>query len=419
MKKIAIVVPSLFKTGGVTTVARFIKNTALRSDKYEIKLISLCMARQEKTSVEIFRPYSWLRGVTTQKGSWDNLPFTHVGAFLSEIEFQRYLPRRALTKLLLDCDLIQVVCGSPAWANSVLCLGKPVALQVATRAIIERRMRNNCEHGFLKLWRHMMTKITNQLDDRAIKRVDAIQVENTLMFKYAKKLNQDRDISVLYAPPGVDTSFFHPIRDRISYSPPYILCVGRLDDPRKNVNLLLEAYSLLPKTLKATVLLKVAGPFDPPKDFWQKVNYLGITDSVKHIKNPSENDLLKLYQHSKVFVLPSDEEGLGLVVLEAMACGIPVLSTRCGGPEEIITDSHDGLLIPLNDTKSLTSKLCQLIQDTNLNIQIGNAARQTVIEKYDELSTGNLFLKTWDHLLYKNETLYQGFTYKSSQKSSK
>src|SRR6202043_1838740 len=99
----------------------------------------------------------------------------------SELEFQRYRPRRALTILLADCDLVQMVCGSAAWANAVLGLGKPVSVHVATRAKIERRRRDAHPQGLFGWWRKAMTPITNRLDDRALRCADAVQVMNPWM----------------------------------------------------------------------------------------------------------------------------------------------------------------------------------------------------------------------------------------------
>ena len=64
-----------------------------------------------------------------------------------------------------------------------------------------------------------------------------------------------------------------------------------------------------------------------------------------------------MYQRAAVFALPSDDEGLGIVILEAMACGVPVVATRCGGPEDIITDGTDGFLVPRYDAGALASRL--------------------------------------------------------------
>ena len=123
---IGLVVPDLGQGGGVSAVARFVKDAIVRSGSYEMRLVSLSTASNDPCSVRLFAPLTWIRGVSTAHGAWEMLPYSQVGVMLGEFEFQRYRPRAALTRVLADCDLIQVVSGSPAWANAVVGLGRPV-----------------------------------------------------------------------------------------------------------------------------------------------------------------------------------------------------------------------------------------------------------------------------------------------------
>jgi D-inositol-3-phosphate glycosyltransferase len=279
-----------------------------------------------------------------------------------------------------------VVSGSPAWANAVAKCGIPVALQVATRVRVERRQRDRRPRTAAALWRAAMTSVTDRLDDLALRRVDAIQVENPWMLDYAKAMNKGRSVDIRYAPPGIDAALFRPAVDR-QFSEGYVLCVGRLGDPRKNPALLAKAYAMLPKELRRRVRLVLAGASSPPPEFWSLVGELGLRDQVTFVERPSMEELVRLYQKAAVFALPSDEEGLGLVVLEAMSCGVPVVCTKCGGPDGIIEDGTDGFLVQA------------LLADEVLNRRMGNCARQTVEERYDERVAGGVFLDVWDSLL--------------------
>jgi glycosyltransferase involved in cell wall biosynthesis len=398
MKKLALVVPSLTKGGGVPAVARFVKDAALSSGSYQLQLISLCMASNGSASRLLHRPSTWLRGPATIQGTWEGLPFTHVGADWSELEFQRYRPRSPLKRVLADCDLIQMVCGSPAWANAVLGQGKPVALQVATRSKVERRRRDANLKRARDWWRKLMTEITDRMDDRALRQVDAIQVENPWMFEYARKLNNGRKVDLRYAPPGINTDVFRPLPNRDVTSSSYILCVGRLGDARKNVGLLLAAYASLPDGLRQRARLVLAGSSPPPDSFWTWAKALQVSDRVSYVARPSQEELVRLYQEASVFVLPSDEEGLGVVVLEAMACAAPVVSTRSGGPDGILTDGEDGFLVPLDDPATMAARLQILLENPSLNILMGKKGRATVKARYDEQLAGAVFVDMWDRL---------------------
>ena len=393
--------PSLEQGGGVPAVAEFIYQVIQRTNRFDVRLISLSTTARDNVGVSVTLPCTWLRGVQVQEGVWRGRPFTRVGAIVSELEFQRYKPRKALASVLAGCDVVQVVCGSPAWANAVIGLGTPVALQVATRAKVERRRRDSYPNGLSGWWRKGMTEITNRMDDRALRSVDAIQLENPWMLNYSQQINKNRtDVDIRYSPPGVDSKLFYPLAHRHALAKQYILCVGRLDDPRKNISLLLSAFRQLPASL-AHVQLVTAGSGGPPPDYWAQVKAMGLQDRVRHIAQPVTDELVKLYQQATAFALASDEEGLGVVILEAMACAVPVVATRCGGPDGIITDGKDGFLVPLDDAAAMANRLTFLCSNSQQNQQMGRQARATIESRYADDVAGRAFVDVWDRLLNK------------------
>ncbi len=400
---LALVVPGLPGSGGVTAVAAFLKDAALRSGRYRIKVVSLAVSARDPTHLALTRPTTWLRGPSTTFGEWEGVPYVRVGAIVGELEFQRHRPREALRRVLADCDLVQVVCGSPAPANAVCGLGKPVAVQCATRARVERRRSGAEARGFGGRWRKAMTHFTDQMDDRALRAVDAIQVENSWMLDYARRINQGREVDLRLAPPGVDTRAFRPPFDRNFDSDPYILCVGRLDDPRKNIELLVEAYAAMPSPVRGRVRLVLAGRSGPDASVWSRVTRLGVEKRVSYVDRPTPEALITLYQRAAAFALSSDEEGLGVVLLEAMACGIPVVSTRSGGPDGIITDGSDGFLVPLGDVQALSDRMVRLCSDDDLNRSMGRAARRTAERRYAQEVTAEAFVDVWDRLVARGQ----------------
>jgi len=400
-RRLALVTPNLAGGGGVQAVARFIRHVVIRSGRFELQVVSLSESARDPVSLRLSSPPSWVHGPTSVPGDWEGVPFIHVGAVASELEFQRYRPRHVLTRILAGCDMIQVVCGFPAWANAVLGTGKPVALHVATRARIERRQRDARPRSLAAGWRRAMTSVTDRLDDSALRGVDAIQVMNPWMLEYARALNTGRAVDLRFLPPGVNLGDFHPLADRAPGQDAYILCVARLSDPRKNIGLLLEAFAKLPESVRGNTRLVLAGSSAPPAAVWQRAGVLGIRERVTFVERPDQDALVRLYQGASVFALPSDEEGFGMVLLEAMACGVPVVSTRSGGPDGIITDGVDGYLVPLDDAPALSDRLARLLQDSTRNIDMGRRARQTIEERYDERVAGEAFIDVWDRLARK------------------
>jgi glycosyltransferase involved in cell wall biosynthesis len=118
---------------------------------------------------------------------------------------------------------------------------------------------------------------------------------------------------------------------------PYVLFVGTLE-PRKNVPLLLEAFALLRRQVNAQLLVAGArGWLDEP--IFAAHARLSLGDSVRFIGTLAEDDLAVLYSHAGVVALPSLYEGFGLPVLEAMACGGPVVCSNAGPLPEVAGDA--------------------------------------------------------------------------------
>ena len=399
--RIAIVVPGLNIGGGVPAVARFIHSAILRDGRFDVSLVSLTVSSRDPASILISSPRTWIRGIRTTTENMGDTIFHEVGAFIGEIEIMRYQPRAELSSLIESCDIIQVVSGTPAWANSVIGLSKPVALQVASLISVERRMLLKQSHLLIGLWRRIMTWFADRLDRYALTKVDYVFVENRWMETYVQSISRNGRPRVCFAPPGIDTNHFRPAApgDIAPFKQPYILCVGRLSDPRKNIGLLIELFARV--SAKENPLLVLAGKDLQGPLVMRWAHNFGILEKIRIIDNPSSLELARLYRHCCCFALPSDEEGFGIVVIEAMSCCAPVVATRCGGPQEIITHGEDGFLVDRGDVASMTKHLVLLANDAALRAKIGLRARTVVEEKYSEDVAGRVFLKAYDALLKK------------------
>jgi glycosyltransferase involved in cell wall biosynthesis len=232
------------------------------------------------------------------------------------------------------------------------------------------------------------------LDRRAVRRVEAIFVENHWMESALGRLVDPSRIT--FAPPGVDVDFFHPL----CYQPGgYLLSVGRFDDPRKNVRLLFTAYATLCRSDEEIPDLVLAGLTGPNPGDWAYAVQLGIAGRIRMMTGVSQEALRALYQNAGVFVLSSDEEGLGMVLLEAMACGLPVVATRCGGPETVVVNDHTGVLTPVGDAAALAQAIRTLLMDPACRERMSRRARQRVQEQFSLAAAGRRFLDTYRQLL--------------------
>jgi len=157
-----------------------------------------------------------------------------------------------------------------------------------------------------------------------------------------------------------------------------VLTVGRLQEPKGHI-FLLEAIPAVLESFPNTVFA-FAGEGRLRKDLESKARSQGITAAVHFLGN--RPDIPSLLGISDCFVLPSIWEGLPIALLEAMAAGLPVVATKVGGIEEVITDSYDGLLVEPANPIALSRAIIQLLSDEELRNRLGSAGEALVDKKY-------------------------------------
>lgn len=151
--------------------------------------------------------------------------------------------------------------------------------------------------------------------------------------------------------------------DFSSESMPVILSVGRLVKC-KDYPTLLRAFSIILQKMQARLVILGRGPKE--QNLKQLAESLGISDSVIFLgfkKNP-----FKYMKRASVFVLSSVQEGFGNVLIEAMACGVPVVSTDCPmGPGEIIKNGENGILVPVGNPELMAEGILKILNDADLS----------------------------------------------------
>jgi glycosyltransferase involved in cell wall biosynthesis len=123
----------------------------------------------------------------------------------------------------------------------------------------------------------------------------------------------------------------------------------------------------------------------------QAVDAAGLRSSVIFTGAVNQDAIRQLYRDADIFVLASFAEGIPVVLMEAMAMGLPCVSTYIAGIPELIVDERDGLLVMPSDVEGLANALERLLRDPELRSRLGAAGRQRVVEKYDlKRNTENL-----------------------------
>jgi glycosyltransferase involved in cell wall biosynthesis len=199
-------------------------------------------------------------------------------------------------------------------------------------------------------------------------------------------------------PCGVDTERFRPA-DRNDSKPatPLIVCVAR-QVAVKNLGLLLDACSLLAEQgTKFRCVLVGDGPCR--SELVEKRDRLGLVELVELPGAAEQRQVVRWWQQAAVGVLSSDNEGMPVSLMEAAACGVPAVATAVGGVPELIEDGATGLLVPPGDASSLAAALQRLLQEPDLRVRFGAAARQRVEERFSVRRQVDQLLALWSEVL--------------------
>jgi len=153
-------------------------------------------------------------------------------------------------------------------------------------------------------------------------------------------------------------------RSRYGLTSPYVLYVGNFN-PHKNIPRLVRAFGLLPGPIRSRHTLVLAGGYgDGRPELARLADSLGLRDRVVFPGRVDDADLPALYSEAAVYVAPSLEEGFGLTVLEAMACGAPVVSSNRAALPEAVSDA--ALLFDAVQEREIASVLARVLSDTAL-----------------------------------------------------
>ena len=189
---------------------------------------------------------------------------------------------------------------------------------------------------------------------------------------------------------GIDTTEYHPdpntdVLERcgIDLARPYVIFVGRITR-QKGVPVLLRAASGLIPEAQLVLLAGAADTHEQLAEVTELVDGLRATRSgVFWIPEMlPKHDVIQLLTHATVFAIPSIYEPLGIVNLEAMACGTAVVGSRTGGIPEVVADGETGLLVPPGEPEPLAAALNTLLSDPDRAAAMGQAGRKRAVAEF-------------------------------------
>ncbi len=197
--------------------------------------------------------------------------------------------------------------------------------------------------------------------------------------------------SPIVAPMPVATDLFEPDASRERAG---ILFVGRLN-AQKGLDQLIRALA----GMKSKTTLDVVGAGPARDSLGALATELGVADRVRWHGEIKQGDLPKFYQHARVLAVPSLDEGLGLVAVEAALCETPVVGFRSGGTPDVVRDGSTGILVEPNNVPALSAALDDILANEARATSLGQSGRLYALANFAPESAAQKYLSVYQQAI--------------------
>jgi len=208
---------------------------------------------------------------------------------------------------------------------------------------------------------------------------------------------------------GVESNRFTP--DSSKKIPGRVIFIGRIEEG-KGLSALLKAWKVISQHTK-NIHLCVAGPFISD-DYASVLNsYIasnGLKDTVSFAGEIDyySDDIVNYYQSAELFVLPSKREGMSGALMQAMSCGLPVISTRVGGAEDLVFEGVNGFLVGIDDEVGLANAIIDFFSmEENRRAELGKCSRHIIVEKFGQEKRIDQFVELFSSVSDQPGILFQ------------
>lgn len=220
-----------------------------------------------------------------------------------------------------------------------------------------------------------LTKFSIEESDMVTAVSQSLKEESIRIFKLEK------DIRVIYN--FVDPEVYHRIsvpglKERFAEPDEKVIIHVSNFRPVKRLKDVVDIFSLIRKAIPAKLLMVGDGPDGPA--IHQYIDSIGLSESVRFLGK--QEWIIELLSISDLCLLPSEKESFGLVALEAMACGVPVVATKTGGLPEVVRDGDNGYLLPVGNIQSMAEKALMILQNESLWQRMSRRGRQVAADSF-------------------------------------
>lgn len=377
-KSLLITTLDPINVGGITTVCDHFLEWIRSSLKFKVELAFSSLRRPDEVNVTSSSVFSGNFLPTIQTESVNGNYVYRVGTAFPRIESLRYMFNLNLwSSLLSKFDFHAIISGYALDAYAHAILNIPYVLFVASDLVSERAPNLIGRNLFI----HSLTRIQMgrllAMEKLALKKASWVFTCSPWVLERLRNIGANASTSSVINIP-IDHKIWYP-NPQSCRQPQTIVWAGRLSDPRKNTVLLLHVfYNILKRIPDAR--LNLIGPLQNDT-LIKKSRLMGLTDQVCWHGEVSQIKQLHLLQSASVFVIPSYQEGLCISGLEAMACGLPIISTRCGGPEYFVFPNKNGYLVD-NETQ-MEDAIVELLLNDSLRRSLGASGSDWIRETFN------------------------------------
>lgn len=375
---VTVVGVDLSQPAGNRAAARA-RRDALVAAGNEVRVVSLATTSSDRNSVRLRSPATWRSGPQVTDEVAEGLSYRHVGCWFSEIPWTRLRPRRALDEELRDTPVIYLAVGTPMWATTLpRAVRERAVLDTVSLLDDEAVSAREQVRGWRRTFWWVYDAIARRAERQAVASCAAVVVPSDDLATWCREHGATE---VHVVPGGIRNDLEPPSGDRTEQ---YLLAVSNWRDPRKQLPVLLAAHR------EARL-----GPGDVPRlvvvgDVDDEVREAETTDDVTFTGVVDRAVLVDHYRRAIALVSSSDQEGFGIPIVEAMACGCPVVATRSGGSELSIDHEATGLLVERRDVAGLAAAITTVCSDAGLRGRLRDGGLETAAQFRTEAVSARL-----------------------------
>jgi glycosyltransferase involved in cell wall biosynthesis len=370
-KKILVIAPYFYpKIGGVEGHILNLYSGIMATKKYEIIIVTT-KYNSDVQDLEVYEGFKIYRLPYQYKIS--NTPIS----FKWKSQIQQIIEQEKPNILMVHSPV-------PFLADLVILTNKNIPIILKYHSGSMKKEKGLLINYILSMYEKLVLPVVISKVDYLICSSDYIRDVFLKQFKFKSKT----------ITPGVNTEKFKP-RHPFGNKAKNILYVGRIDRTStwKGLKYLIDSFVLVSNNIPES-RLSIVGDGDDLENQIQYTKKLNIFDKVDFLGSLQGKDLIKRYQQSSLLVLPSitESESFGMVLIEAMACKLPVIGSDIGGIPYVIDHEKNGLLVPPKDSRSLSIAISRILHNPALATKMGTNGYNKVKSVF-----------TWDKKI--NETI--------------